>query len=310
MKSMNNLKIFANPAACGGLTNERHKMLDRLANKLGGSLLGPDTKSAEEFMELVDRESRDGDVVVFAGGDGTLHDGLNVVHDKDVTVGYVPFGTGNAAAFAFSMIKPGPIGALSPPDEEALYEILKHCETQTIDLVKVSAPCLEKPQVAIFASVGWCAHMAGKREGPGLAGYVLPALKNVAGEFYDQNVRVSVDARKVWEDNSTFIVVSKSKYYGAGVTIVPDAKLDDGLLHTVVYKLNRVEMTALYTSSFFIGVQQRANRTARGYKVTLVSKDGPVPLQLDGDYAGQTERVTCQVVGRAIRIVTGRLEED
>ena len=310
MKALKRLKIFANPAACGGLTKERHDMLARLAQKLGGSLIGIGTKSAEEFMSLVDKDSQDGDLVVFAGGDGTLHDGLNVVHEKDVTVGYVPFGTGNAAAFAFSMIKPGPVGALSPPNEESLYEILRHGETKTIDLVKVSAPCLEKPEVAIFASVGWCAHMAGKREGPGLAGYVIPALKNVAGEYYDQNVRVSVDARRIWEENSTFVVVSKSKYYGAGVTVVPDAKLDDGLLHTVVYKLNRVEMTALYTSSFFMGVQQRANRTARGYKVTLVSKKGAVPLQIDGDYVGQTERVNCQVIGRAIRIVTGRIEED
>lgn len=308
MKAARRLSIFANPAACGGLTEKRHAMLKRLAERLGGIVIGPETKSAEEFMELVDTETRDDDLVVFAGGDGTLHDGMNVIQPKDVTVGYIPFGTGNAAAFAFSMIKPGPVGALSPPDEEALYEILSGGKTQTIDLIKVSADCIDEPQLALFASVGWCAKMAGQRKGRGLLGYVIPALKNVTGEYYEQKVRVAVDARQVWADNSTFVVVSKSKYYGAGVTIVPDAKLDDGLIHSVVYKLNRVEMTALYASSF-MGLRPKANRTARGYQVNLVSKNGPVPLQIDGDFCGTTERVNCQVVGRAIRIVTGDLHQ-
>jgi len=299
------LLVFANPAACGGLTEVRRAMLERLTSRTGGTLLGPDTTSAEAFADLITSCTRDGDRVVFAGGDGTLHDGLNAIHERDVTVGYIPFGTGNAAAFAFDMMQPGPLGAFSPPDEAALVRLLTEGAVKTIDLVRVDADCLSKPQVALFTSVGWCAKMAGNRQGRGLVGYVMPALRNVVGEYYTQDVRVSVDARTVWQRPSTFVVVTKSKYYGAGVTVAPGAKLDDGLLHSVVYELSRAEMTGLYLTSF-LGKRPKANRTARGYQVRLHSTTGPVPLQIDGDYAGVTERVLCQVVGRAIRVLTGR----
>ena len=296
--------IFANPAACGGMTKERHEALERLKRRLGGRLLGLESKSREEFLELMLSESAHGDLVIIAGGDGSLHDGINALWKKRLSLGYIPFGTGNAAGYALSILEPGASTLLHSFDEEKIFEILKIGREKTIDLIEVKSPSLSKPEISLFSSVGWCALMAGKRKRRGLLGYMSPALKNVFGNYYEQRAEVIVDNQKLWSGKSTFVILSKSRFYGAGVLMVPEAVLDDGQIHLALYELSRREVTALYAKSF-LGFEPRADLTSRGRKVEIRSLEGALPLQCDGEYMGTSKEVTFEVLPGAMNFIIG-----
>ena len=137
-------------------------------------------------------------------------------------------------------------------------------------------------------------------------GYVLPALRNVTGQFYEQEVDVLVDGDCVWSQPSTFVVVAKSKYYGAGVQVVPDAELDDGFLHLAVYRQSRSGLTAMYAASF-LGASPRPSLRAKGRAMKLLSRSGEVPVQVDGDYRGHASGVEFEVLPRAVAVLVGRV---
>lgn len=296
--------IFANPAACGGLSTKRRELLVRLASVAGATLLGPETGSAAEFLGLVRRTVSAGDRVIFAGGDGTLHDGLNALAGLGVTVGYIPFGTGNAAAYALGIMEPGPLNAVAGPDETRLRRLLTAPTIRTLDLLELTMPGGPPPVLGLFASGGFCAAVARDRKGKGLAGYVVPGFRNFAGGFRRWNFTVEVDGARVWDGRCTFVVITKSRFYGAGVMVAPGADLADGLLHVAVYDTGRAGLTALYTAGFF-GRRPTPDRVAEGTRVALRSKDTPFPVQIDGEFAGETDQASFRILPGAMSCMTG-----
>ena len=296
--------IFANPAACGGITKARKTMLQDIASDTDTKLLGLDTKSAAEFDELIDKTVKNGDTAVFAGGDGTFHQGLNIVYKKKVTVGYIPFGTGNAAAYALSIIKPGPFAALSPPDGAKLKKVLKKNDIRSMDLVSVSAKCLAEETAGLFSSTGWCAQMAGARGGKGLVGYMIPAVKSLATSFYEQDTKIYADDQLVWNGPNTLAVVTKSKFYGAGLMIAPKAELDDGQLDLVIYNLSRTGIMGLVTTSF-LGKKPSPGLSVKAKTIRVESNSGKLPVQIDGEYYGEAEEVSYTILKKAIKIIHG-----
>ena len=296
--------IFANPAACGGITKARKTMLQQIASETDTKLLGLDTKSADEFDRLIDKTVQNGDTAIFAGGDGTFHQGLNIVYKRKVTVGYIPFGTGNAAAYALSIIKPGPFAAISPPDGAKLKTVLKNNDVRPMDLVSVSSSCLKKETAGLFSSTGWCAQMAGSRGGKGLAGYMIPAVKSLTTSFYEQNTNIYSDDKLVWNGPNTLAIVTKSKFYGAGLMIAPDAALNDRQLDLVVYNLSRTGVVALLTTSFF-GKKPIPELSIKGKEIRVESNGGKLPVQIDGEYYGEAHEVSYTILENAIKIIHG-----
>ena len=290
--------IFANPSACGGLTRERHSLIQRLAHRLGGELSGTEAKSNDDFLDIVEKTVSDGDWAIFAGDATTFHDGLNCLYRQNVTLGFIPFVPGNGLARGLSIP--------AKPTEDQLFEILSRGRVLRADLIKVSTPILEVPEVALFASVGWCAMVTNEQQGQGLLDYLGPAMRSIIGEFYEQDTTVIIDGRNVWADLNTFIVVSKIPYCGATLKVVPDAILDDGYLHLAICHLSRTEMASLHAKSF-AGLTHQPDVARPGRRVKIKSSGEDLPLQIDGEYIGQTEEILCEVLSGAVRILTGEV---
>jgi diacylglycerol kinase family enzyme len=296
--------IFANPAACGGITKNKAKLLNEIALETNAELLGLNTKSAAEFDELIEKTVNDGDTVIFAGGDGTFHQGLNIVYTKKVTVGYIPFGTGNAAAYALSITKPGPLAALSPPSGKNLKAVLKKNDVRSMDLVLVTADCLPKETAGLFSSTGWCAQMAGSRGGKGLAGYMIPAVKSLTSSYYEQDTKIYADNKLLWNGPNTLAIVTKSKFYGAGLMVAPAAVIDDEHLDLVVYNLSRTGVMTLLTTSF-LGKDPSPALSVKAKEIRVESNSGKLPVQIDGEYYGESEKVSYRIIEKAIKVIHG-----
>ncbi len=77
-------------------------------------------------------EALAGDAVVVIGGDGTVHQALQMVAGTGIPLGIVPTGTGNDMAACFGL-PPTPLAAA-----DSLAEALKSGRTRTVDLARVT----------------------------------------------------------------------------------------------------------------------------------------------------------------------------
>ena len=88
--------IVANPMSGNLPANRRLALLNEAASILSATLWGLDTTSAEELAQCAREAAERCDVVVVAGGDGTMSLVINAIDLSAAALAFLPFGTGNA----------------------------------------------------------------------------------------------------------------------------------------------------------------------------------------------------------------------
>jgi len=95
-----NYAIIANPASGKKSIAEKHSVLIRASKILNAEIHGLDTTTSEEFCQYARELANRCDVLVIAGGDGTLSDIINSIDTAQKPVAFLPLGTGNAMQHA------------------------------------------------------------------------------------------------------------------------------------------------------------------------------------------------------------------
>ena len=200
---------------------------------------------AEEFAR-VEAAKKEGDqevAIVAVGGDGTANEVLNGVAGSGVIIGILPFGTGNDLAKGLGI----------PSNLDGLIEQYKR---STLSLLKINVGKLNGRYFASSAGVGFdglVADYANRRplmKKLGKLGYFLSALRLV-GRFSPQTFSVSVDESAYTFSQAWLLAIGNGPYYGGGMKICPDAKLDDNLLDLcVVSHLPKLKFFQLFPSVY------------------------------------------------------------
>ena len=92
--------IVTNPASGGMDVDQRRSRLTEAAQILGAEIYGLDTTTVDEFCECAHKIAAQCDILVAAGGDGTISDIINSIDTTRTPVAYLPLGTGNAMRYA------------------------------------------------------------------------------------------------------------------------------------------------------------------------------------------------------------------
>lgn len=92
--------IIANPASGKKNIAQKYSLLVRAAEILNAEIHGLDTTTPEDFCQYARELANRCDVLVIAGGDGTLSDIINSIDTAQKPVAFLPFGTGNAMQHA------------------------------------------------------------------------------------------------------------------------------------------------------------------------------------------------------------------
>ena len=129
--------VIANPASGGASKHDREAIVESLAGLGSVDVLEP--SSREVFDAEVQEAATGNDLIVSAGGDGTLNCTINALRDRlaGLTFGLIPMGTGNdlartlgiadlapaEAAAALVDASPGPldVGIATGPGTERLF---------------------------------------------------------------------------------------------------------------------------------------------------------------------------------------------
>lgn len=281
--------IFVNEGA-GSAHSARVRSAVSLARRaLDADLHVTATRDRDELAAFLTERISGYGTVVIAGGDGSLGVAYNVVAGRDLTLGYIPAGFGNATAHLLDL----------PRHPAALAGLLLAGDARTIDLVEVNG------RLALFAGAGWDALVAGRyaergaRRLRGWTGSVMRSLPDLASRW---DVRIEADGAAVHEGPLLLAVVSVTPFYGRGLLVNPGARPDRGRLTLRAYPgpapRQAIEVTR------WIARRLPSAPAVEALEVTLTSLDGRlIPVQADGDLVGAREAWRFTLRPAAVRLI-------
>ena len=299
-KEIKDLKTacLVNPRAANSRWMRRKLLRAYLQRRLPGDIYD-DLGDIRTTIEKAALASRNADIIVAMGGDGTIADTLQGIFEagrqKDVLFGVIPFGSGNAFRKAFDI----PLNPLRAIDH--LAEGLP----REIDLMEVEG------RVAAFASIGATALVTGEKlrgKVQGLWGHVLAGRRlfdtprnEKRIELFDGRDKSGPFKHKSVTSRFFDCIVAKTSYFGYSWNIAPEAVVDDGYLDVTLFEMGPVKYSVLFPLIYF-GVSQRRFRHYKAKRVVIEGRE--MPLQFNGEFLGERDRLEFRVLPRAIRMVT------
>jgi diacylglycerol kinase (ATP) len=167
------------------------------------------------------------DLVIVAGGDGTIEDIIGELVGTKTALGILPIGTMNNVARALGV----------PLNLEDASALLGMGTLRSIDVGRVITQ--SKPREVHFletAGVGLSALAAqmGQAEEKGRWAPLLKALGKTL-VFSGTNVAIACDDHAELRLDTQVVTISNAPLFGKNMLIAPDAKMDDGLLDVAIY---------------------------------------------------------------------------
>jgi diacylglycerol kinase (ATP) len=214
--------VILNPVAGGGRARRAADWLTRL-----GADVRITTRrgEAEELAAGASGHPR----VIAVGGDGTVQEVVNglLAIASPTELGLVPIGMGNDLARSLGV----------PRDPEAAWRLATEGPSRPIDVARATNGDGAVRWFASAGGIGFDAQVAAamsRRRGwqSSRAGYLLTTLTELR-RFSNCDVRVEIDG-VVLEGQVLFIAAANGSYYGGGMRIAPDARVDDGRIDVCV----------------------------------------------------------------------------
>ena len=294
------IRVIWNPTAgskggisTNGLTEDQVREL-MVRAKLGTELVA--TKSAEDARaQAGDAVSRGYDLVVAVGGDGTVGEIAGRLIGSSTALGVLPLGSVMNIARSLGI----------PRDVEAAAEAIATGSVALIDVGEVAGrPFYEAGSVGMNAAM----FREAQRFDDGDWSSILRTLW-VAFRYRPARMRIDLDDGQV-RTRALMITVSNGPYSGAGMTVAPGARLDDGKFDVRIFRRFSKVRLLRHLVSIAFGRYRYAPEvdTFRSRHVRVESRH-PLPARADSRDLGTTpvEFVTRPAALRVI--VPGRVAD-
>lgn len=237
--------------------------------------------------------------ILVVGGDGTANEAVNgifgqrAVATADITLGVLPIGTGNDWARTHRI----------PKDYAAVAALMVRGACRLHDVGVADFAERGVRHFINVAGIGFDAHVV-----EGLPDRTLGPLAYLAGLAKGlltfRPVRLALDTGGRKFSGTYFdVFVCIGRYCGSGMTVAPQAEVDDGLFDiTLIDELSRLEvlksLRRLFDGTLLTHPKVRALREAEA----AVDSPAPLPVEADGELIGRTP-VRFAILPRALRVI-------
>lgn len=229
------------------------------------------------------------ELVLSAGGDGTVRAVVTRLAGTGIPLGIVPLGTGNLLARNLDL----------PLDAAAALDVACGRHTRRIDTVVLRVDGGEPQRCAVMAGTGLDAAIMDEtddrlKSAIGSAAYFVSAAK-AAGRV-PVPLQIRVDGGRTHRRKSMICLVGNVGKLTGGLTLIPDARADNGELDVYVASPHRLSD---WVKVLWRLVTHRARTDDHvdvwaGKRAEIVLAH-PDTYQIDGDVEGEGQRLVAEV---------------
>jgi len=230
------------------------------------------------------------DIVVAAGGDGTINLMAEILNGSSIPLGIIPTGSANGMAKELNI----------PSKIESALEVCSNGKTKAIDLMRINGKiCIH------LADVGLNARVVKRFEEDTKRG-LLTYARHLFGEVFLLKVytfRIWMDGIKIKRKGVSMTFANASKY-GTGAVINPEGKLDDGKFELVIIKpfpgikllsiAWKMFVNQLHTSDYVEIISCHSAKVFSNKKTTL---------QIDGEVFGKVKEISIESLPGALKVI-------
>jgi len=290
--------VIFNPAARGNKARRFRRHLDEMAQQ---SVFKATTAPGDARRFAAAATAEGFDMIVAAGGDGTVNEVLNGIGDVPggfdrVRLGVLPLGTVNVFALELNI----------PARLEAAWAVLRRARETRIDLGRVDFTEEAKPARRYFVQLGGAGLDARAVElvswklktNAGPLAYVVAGFQALAER--QPRLSLAVDGQKF---DGQLVLFGNGKFYGGRFKFFPDASLTDGRLDACVFP--RVSLPAILRLLPGLLLRRRMSPTLVRHvsaQKLEVASETPTAFELDGEWAGSLP-ATFSVAQKKLRVI-------
>ncbi|MFT4189684.1 MAG: diacylglycerol kinase family protein [Aeromicrobium sp.] len=229
------------------------------------------------------------DLIVAAGGDGTVRAVCEEVARTGVAVGVIPHGTGNLLARNLGI----------PLNARDALDVAFGGQDKAIDLARFKNDAGVETSFLVMAGLGMDAMiMTGVdddlKKRVGYLAYFVSGLK--ALRFPGMKVTITVDDGEPTTMRARTVVIGNVGFLQGGLPLLPEALIDDGQLDVVVLGPRRflgwLGIVWKILTRRKRNTEKFARFTGRRVRITATST---TPMQLDGDPVESGTEITAEV---------------
>jgi YegS/Rv2252/BmrU family lipid kinase len=221
--------VVFNPATGGGDTSGRKRDTQQALEAAGPDVLWLETTPEDPGQGLTAKAVAEGvDLVMAQGGDGTVMACVTGLAGTDVPLAVLPGGTGNLLATNFDI----------PADLEGAVDVALHG-----DRVRLDVAAMDDDRFVVMGGIGFDAAMLRDadpklKERVGAVAYVVSGFRNLRRRA--TRFRLRLDDRPPLERTGQGVLVGNLGRLQGGLTVMPDARPDDGQLDVAVLQTRTV----------------------------------------------------------------------
>jgi len=237
--------------------------------------------------------------VIGAGGDGTVRVVAHELANSGIPMGIVAAGTANLLARNLEL----------PMAEAEAIEVALGQQIRAIDLIQLTVDDRDPEHFAVMAGMGMDAVIMDEVD-PGLkakigsAAYFL-TIGKAMGRL-PMKLHIRMDEHHRHRRRAMICVIGNVGVLAGNITLMPDAKPDDGVLDVYVASPHRLT----HWIRVFVRLLLRRRHSEdqvdqwRGRRVEVVLEEED-NYQLDGDVAGTCRRLVAEIAPGALQVCVG-----
>jgi YegS/Rv2252/BmrU family lipid kinase len=283
MKRVNRAAVVVNPTKVTDLAAFRHSVRAAMAHHRWSEPLWLETTASDTGPGQVQEALRaEVDLVLAAGGDGTVTACAAGLLGSKMPLGILPTGTGNLLAINFGI----------PPDLDKALAIALTGVDREIDVgVANGRPFVGMAGLGIDAKMLDSTSEEAKRRW-GYVAYVLGALRHLRDQ--PMHVKIRTDAGPVRRRRAAGLIVGNVGWLQGGLPLLPSAQPDDGRLDVVVLSARGLASWAML--GLQVVLRTKGSRVFRSSITRMTIKLNHAQLwELDGEVVGTTRELTVAV---------------
>lgn len=246
------------------------------------------------------------DVVIAAGGDGTVNEAINgLMHARSDGVtkpalGILSIGTGNDFAASLNL----------PTKLEGAVQCIRNNTRRLVDIGLLHGCGLENSRYfANCVGIGFDAAggvLAEKNTwASGLSAYLIAALQNIMIYYRAPTLEIKTDAEMI-RMPALMVSIMNGRRIGGGFWTAPDARPDDGLFDLcIAEEVSRLRMLTLLPH-FLRGTQatQPEIQMKQAARIEIIASRGVMPIQTDGEILDSACReVSIEILPKQLEVI-------